>query len=504
MADLPVIWRPLPGFQTRALRRGEFESLWGGAAGPGKTDALIGWMAGRAQHPACRGLFLRTSFTDLRDVMDRMFTIYPGVGATWKESEKRWTFPSGGVVECGYGDSMAEISRYLGREFTSIAFDELCQLEYEYPYQLLLSRIRSTDSTVPLGVRASANPIGPGREWVRVRFIHDGERDVCGMHGDKVFYDPETGRTRSYVPGTADDNPLLPKAYWDGLKDLPPSVQEALRKGSWDIALGLFYPELMEQAHLWVKAEHVPEKRDWHEYWASYDWGFVHPAVFCQFMRVGTTVYWLDTLYMHRFQDDEQAASIRGWAHAACLRTVYAGHDVVARRQAHSAAVETVADVFARYSINLELANIDRMAGAKVLRRFFSPPKPGPALRGYTNLRIVDTEGNRRALAELRSLIPDEVNPNVPMKRDANEKGLHGDDGADAVRYGLATPTFDPLEPLAPYDTTNVADGKGAPLPWEPQAYGAKQLEDGTIDRRLYTTRHGMDDTDTQFGDDDV
>ena len=321
------------------------------------------------------------------------------------------------------------------------------------------------------------------------------------MKGDTVYLDPETGRHRSYVPGTAADNPLLPQSYWDGLRDLPPTVQEALREGNWDVTLGLFYPELMEQSHLWIRPEHVPEKRDWYEYWASYDWGFVHPAVTCLFMRKDTTIYWLDTLYMHRFQDDEQAATIKGWAHPACLRMVYAGHDVTAKRQAHSAAAETVADVFARYSINLELANIDRMAGAKVLRRYFSTPKPGPVLRGFTNLRIVDTEGNRRAMAELRSLIPDEVNPNVPMKRDANEKGLHGDDGADALRYGLATPTFDPLQPLDPWTPGSAADGKAPPPPWEPQVFGARQLDDGTLDRRVYTIRPGLDESDTQFAE---
>ncbi len=142
------------------------------------------------------------------------------------------------------------------------------------------------------------------------------------------------------------------------------------------------------------------------------------------------------------------------------------------------------------------------MAGAKVMRRFFAPPKPGPTLRGQLTLRIVDTPGNRRALAEARSLIPDDVNPNVPMKRDANEKGQNGDDGIDMARYGLATPSFDPVEPLPPNMTTNVADGKGAPLPWEPQAFGARQLDDGTLDRRTYTIRHGLDDTETQFAED--
>jgi len=497
MADLPIIWKPFPGFQTKFIKRAEFEALGGGSVGPGKTQCLIALGARYAQHPKASVLFLRTNYTDLRDVMDRMQVMYPQLGATWKESEKRWTFPSGGTVECGYGDGIVEISRYLGREFSAVLFDELCQLPDEFPWQMLLSRIRSTDPTVPLRARASANPIGPGRDWVKRRFI-----DVCGKMGEKVFTDSETGRTRSYCPGTAKDNPMLPPEYWIGLKDFPPSVQAAMISGDWDMALGLFYPELMESSHLWLPQSQAPEFKDWHEHWGGFDWGFAHPAVFCQLSRVKDTIYWRDTLYMHRFQDEEQAATISGWADRRCLRTVYAGHDAFAERKAHSAATETVADVFERYSIRLERANIDRMAGAKVMRRFFAPPKPGPILRGQLTLRILDTEGNRRAVSEFASLIPDALNPNVPMKRDANEKGLNGDDGSDCGRYAISTPTFDPVEPLPPNVTTNVADGKGAPLPWEPQAYGARQLEDGTIDRRTYTIRHGLDEAQNQFAED--
>ena len=494
----PVVWEPLPGFQAHALARTEYESLWGGAAGPGKTDCLIAFAAAQAQHKNAKVLFLRTNFTDLRDVMDRMHVLYPRMGATWREVEKRWTFPSGASVECGYGANMAEISRYLGREFTTICYDELAQLPEEYPWQMLLSRIRSTDATVPLYARASANPIGPGRDWLKRRFV-----EVCGAKGTTVFHDKETGRTRSYVPGRASDNPKLPTSYWDGLKDLPPTVQAALRDGDWDVALGLFYPELLEQDHLWVKQDHVPPLLDWHEYWASYDWGFAHPAVFIQFVRIKDTVYVRDTLYMHRFQDDEQAATVKGWADPRCCRTVYAGHDVTASRRAHQAAAETVADVFARYSIHLELANIDRMAGAKVLRRFFSPPKTGPKLAGQLALKFVDTDGNRRLMSELRGLIPDEVNPNVPLKRDADERGRHGDDAADALRYGLATPTFEPMEPLPPMQVSNVSD-RTMKAPWEEaEKFGGIPREDGTIDRMVYTVRHGLDDSDKQFFDEE-
>lgn len=491
----PILWKPHAGFQTKFLSSSAFECLGGGAAGPGKSACLIADAAADAQHPNCRGLFLRTEYTDMVDIRDRMMALYPSLGATWEATDRRWRFPSGGFVMLAHGGTMTDLGPLLGPEWTSIKFDELSLVKDETIWQMMLSRIRSPDPTVPLKARASANPIGPGREWLRQRFIVP-----CGLMGERKYTDADTGRTRAYVPGTAEDNPSLPSSYWDGLKDLPPSIQSALRHGDWNMVLGLFYPELTESDRLFITRDQVPPLLDWHEYWGAFDWGFAHPATCALFVRIKQTVYWLDTLYMHRYQDDEQAAAIRGWADGmerACLRMVYAGHDAFAKRQAHVAATETVADLFDRYGIHLERANIDRVAGAKVVRRFVAPLPPGPRPQGHVDVKIVDTVGNRRAVSELASLTPDALNPNAPAKRDANEKGMGGDDGADVVRYGLATPSFEPLEPAPLYRESNVTDGKALPAPWEIAAFRLPS-EDGRLDRREYTMRRG-DPQDEQF-----
>ena len=491
----PIYWQPHPGFQTRFLQAGQFEVLGGGAAGPGKSACLIADAARDAQHPNCRGLFLRTEYVDMIDIRDRMSALYPQLGATWEATDRRWRFPSGGFFMLAHGGSLNDLGPLLGPEWTSVKFDELSLVKDEVTWQMILSRIRSSDPTVPLKARASANPIGPGREWLRERFVLP-----CGKKGERVYRDVETGRSRAYVPGTAKDNPSLPASYWEGLKDLPASIQQALRDGDWDMALGLFYPELLDRDRLIITANQLPPLLDWHEYWGSYDWGFVHPAVFCSAVRIKQVVYWLDTLYMHRYQDDEQAAMVQGNVDRRCLKMVYAGHDAFAKRQAHSAAAETVADVFARYSINLERASIDKLAGAKVLRRFVAPLAPGPRPAGHIELKIVDTVGNRRALAELASLTPDQLNPNVPAKRDANEKGLGGDDGADGFRYLMASPSFEPLEPVPLYNQSNITDGKAPPAPWEVGAFRMPD-EEGRIDRREYTNRDTSDPEGSQFGE---
>lgn len=221
---------------------------------------------------------------------------------------------------------------------------------------------------------------------------------------------------------------------------------------------GRFYSELLEEpGRLWGTVRRDGQRwelPDWADWWGSYDWGYSHPAAFCQFARHGNDLWLLDTLHLHKHQDEEQAASIKGWADPRCLATVYAGHDAFAKRMAHSAAAETVADVFDRYGISLGKANVDRAAGAKVIRRLIAPT-PGPV-----RFRFNETPGNRRLVDELAKLVPDPLNLDVPAKRDADERGLNGDDAADAFRYGVATSSLESVEPIVRRERSNVSDGK--------------------------------------------
>lgn len=436
------MWKPWPGFQTRALQCGAFEALFGGAAGPGKTDVLIACGARYCQHPAARVLFLRTNYTDLQDVRDRMAGLYTNMGAVWESEPKRWRWPSGATLEMGYGETVAEVSRYLGREYTAVLFDELGLVANELVWTLLGSRVRSTDRTVRLRMRASANPGQPGHAWLKARFVDS------TAHGTTVFRDPTTRRTRAYVPGTAKDNPSLPPEYWEGLSGMPPAYVAALRDGDWDAGIGLFYPELAgPEGEKRIQPPRPPGAvPDWWDFWGGYDWGFRHPAVFVACTRDGDgVVHVMDTLYLHKLGDHDQAATIRGLtrespAMAAVMRRVYAGHDAFAKRQAHAATPETVADVFDKAQIALSKASLDRAAGSQALRRLLVQDK----------LVLWDTRGNRRLLEELRALTPDTTRAETPRKVDANaDTGVGGDDGPDALRYALASAPFLVSEPMA-------------------------------------------------------
>lgn len=490
--DLPVLWRAHPGPQTRFLASSAFEVGYGGQAGGGKTDAIVYGALAQTSHPLYRAIIFRRTFPELQELMDRAALVYPQLGGTWNDRDKRWTFPSGGKVEFGYCETYKEALQYQTDEFTHVAFDQLDQLPEERIWTYLASRVRAKSSDLRLSMRASFNPGGVGGQWIKRRFV-----DLCPVDGSPitVTYQTPDGKvatqSRAFVRAAMSDNPALLRndpGYAQRLAMLGETEYRQLALGDWDAMGGAFYPEITGQAdqdRLFITSAQVPPLLDWHEYWGAYDWGYIHPATFGQFVRIKDTVIVLDTTFMHKYQDEEQASLIKGTADKRCLRTVYAGHDAFAVRKAHSAAAETVADVFARYSIALEKANIDRAAGAQVMRRLFAKPQAGPTPKGTITLRLVDTPGNRRAISEAASLIPEETHPNVPAKRNADAEGFYGDDGIDCLRYGMASPSFEPKEPQRPPYAGNVDTGRDDEFERLQQEQFAV-MANGTIDRREY------------------
>src|SRR5690606_21383509 len=122
-----------------------------------------------------------------------------------------------------------------------------------------------------------------------------------------------------------------PASYWAGLAMLPPAMRAALRDGDWDAGLGLFYPELAGKAGDDLVVDFPSRLPEWWDYWGGYDWGHRHPACFVACARDGEgRVVVLDTGYMHRRSDAEQAAEMRGMVSREenripeeCLRRVY-------------------------------------------------------------------------------------------------------------------------------------------------------------------------------------
>jgi hypothetical protein len=213
------VWRPHPGPQEMALRRNEYEILYGGARGGGKTDAGIVWLTDHVDNPDYRALVIRKNADDLSDWVDRAHKMYASFDVSVAYRPPIFRFPSGAVIRSGHLKDDQAYTKYQGHEYHRMLIEELTQIPDEKRYLELIASCRSTKGNIKPQIFATTNPGGKGHGWVKRRFIDtanmryypyvdiDGNKKQ-GMIGE-VYKDPNTGLKRIFVPAKIDDNPTL-------------------------------------------------------------------------------------------------------------------------------------------------------------------------------------------------------------------------------------------------------------------------------------------------------
>ena len=244
--DSKVIFHANEGPQTDFLAAGEKDVLYGGAAGGGKSYAMLVDPLRYAHKKAHRALILRRSMPELREMIDKSRELYPLAfpGAKFREVEKLWNFPSGAKVEFGFLERDADVYRYQGQAYSWIGFDEITHLPTEFSWNYLASRLRTTDSDIQTYLRCTANPGGVGSHWVKNRYIQPAEYNTSFKGSD--------GLTRKFIPAKLADNPYLAEdgVYEQMLKSLPPTQRRQLLEGNWDVAEGAAFTEFEAQYHI--------------------------------------------------------------------------------------------------------------------------------------------------------------------------------------------------------------------------------------------------------------
>jgi len=203
------------------LRSNSLEALFGGAAGGGKSSALLMSALQYVDVPGYSAILFRRTFADLSlpgALMDRFrswMANYDDVH--WNANSYVATFPSGARISFGYLNNTNDYLRYKGSEFQFIGMDEVTEIR-ESDYRYLFSRLRRPNSgelaKVPLRMRAASNP---APNWVRQRFIVEGET---------------TGRI--FVPSLLTDNPGIDAdSYRQALSELDPVERRRLEEGDW-------------------------------------------------------------------------------------------------------------------------------------------------------------------------------------------------------------------------------------------------------------------------------
>lgn len=256
------------------------EAMYGGAAGGGKSDALLMAALQYVDVPGYSALILRRTWPDLNApgaILDRASTWFAGTRAHKRDGGRIWEFPTfdkegnpanPARISFGYMLHDKDKHKFASAEYQYIGFDELTHFD-EGQYTFLFSRIRRPDLVclncssavrnyggpsfrhtsknvkckepypdpkvlaqyppapdgtsvfdVPLRMRSATNPGSTGHEWVRDRFVN-----LVTRKEDAVF-----------IPASLADNPSLDyEAYRENLMHLSPVERERLLNGDWDV-----------------------------------------------------------------------------------------------------------------------------------------------------------------------------------------------------------------------------------------------------------------------------
>ncbi|MNB67102.1 Terminase-like family protein [compost metagenome] len=223
-----IVHKPYPKQAAFMLLDGK-EAFYGGAAGGGKSDALLMCALQYVDVPGYSAIIFRRTFADLVKpgaLIDRALAwLNPWIQTKeirWVEKERKLVFPSGAIVQFGYMETFKDRLNYQGGEYQFVGFDEVTHI-LEGCYTYMFSRLRRLIGVdIPLRVRAASNPPDDGddAEWVYNRFVN-----------------PETKKDHViFVPAGMDDNPYLDKeTYKENLEELDPVSRARLREGLWTI-----------------------------------------------------------------------------------------------------------------------------------------------------------------------------------------------------------------------------------------------------------------------------
>lgn len=295
-----IIFKPNPGPQEDFLAATEDEVFYGGARGGGKSYALIADPLRYCGNKNFRGLFVRRTMPELRDIIYQTKQLYPRAypGAKYKEQEHVWYFPSGARIEFGYAENEMDAERYRGQSYTWVGIDELPQYPDDKVYNLLKSSVRSTDPTLPTHMRSTGNPGNVGSGWVKRKFIDPSAPNHRFFEKAK-FYDERkqewvhTKRTLKYIPARVWDNPTLlhDESYVSALATLSEVQRKQMLEGNWDVVMDGAFPEFDRNIHV-VNPFNIPGS--WLKF-RSADWGFSSP-----FCVLWMAVDWDGNIYVYR------------------------------------------------------------------------------------------------------------------------------------------------------------------------------------------------------------
>ncbi len=404
--------------------------LYGGAAGGGKSFALLFDVIRYAHVPGYKGLIIRRTMAELTELIETSKEFYPKLfpGCKFNTQKTTWKFPSGASVLFGYLDKPNDKLRYQGQQYQYIAFDELGQWMDATGWHYLKSRLRNppidprTGEKIPTLMRATSNP---GASWVKEMFIDAAEPNT-------TFYD-KAGVAHRFIPATLLDNPYLDADYRQMLMSLPEVEKRQLLYGDWNATNLSAFPEFRKEVHV-VPDFEIPL---WWNRVCALDYGYRDPACALWYAvnpDSGQKVYYREYAEVGRFAPD-YAYDIIQLEMGERVPVDHVIDYTVFNKTGHTG--PTTGEEIYRAGLRVRPADRNRMGGKNQihghLRVDMNTEEPG----------VVFFESLTGIITQLQAAQIDEKNPDdINQRRITVNDVTHHWDLYDCLRYGLmARPT---------------------------------------------------------------
>lgn len=343
-----------------------FETLFGGAAGGGKSyGQLVDALLYALKYPKSKQIIFRSTFADLEKSLIRTsMNFYPLSIADYNSSKHTWKFKNGSIIDFGYIQYEKDVYQYQSAEYDVIRFDELTHFT-EFMYTYMISRCRGANS-YPKCIKSSTNPGGAGHVWVKERFIDIGVPNV--VHICKL----ETGETttRIFIPSLVQDNKFMLEYdpdYVKRLDALPEKERRALKDGDWDIFDGQFFTEFKRDIHV-IEPFEIP--KDWNIYFTM-DYGLDKLAGYWIAVDYNNNAYVFREVYESNLLVSQARDKIKEMTNESVYMYL-APPDLWNR---HKETGKSTADIFEEGGIMLYKTNNDRIQGWLQMKEWLKPYK---------------------------------------------------------------------------------------------------------------------------------
>ena len=412
---LELPYEPFPRQQAFHASPAKYR-LFGGAAGPGKSKALLMEAILQANEIAASDtLLLRRTFPELETTLLTYFRrdVPRELYRSFNEAKHVATWFNDSTTRFGYCQGENDVYQYQGAEFLFIGIDELTLFTLKQ-WQFLTSRNRCPVPGAFPNMAGATNPGNIGHAWVKALWID--KKPAPGMERPEE-YDPAD---YAFIRALIWDNPIYAQDenYLKTLNALPRHLRQAFLEGDWNVFAGQYF-DLFDLGRHTARIEEIG-LRPWWPRWISLDWGFHHPAaVYWHAMTPeGRTVTYREFV-QSGLSPRMLAQAIVERSEGEKIAEIYLSPDAFAKRTAEATIAEQIGDVLAGGGLpRPSPADDDRVGGWMLLYQLLE------------SQQWIIADHCRQLIACLPALTRDESRAEDVLK-------MEGDDPADAARYGL-------------------------------------------------------------------